>query len=238
MLNLDSASQQPANKSNRLVVLAIVAAALPLVASAASTPRQELRDATRATPNLERGAELFSSCGICHGKNGEGTSDGSVPVIGGQHFSVLTKQLVDFRHNRRWDIRMEHFADRHHLKDAQDIADVAGFISQLPPQPQPGVGDGKLVGHGASVYFGHCKSCHGTIGQGNASKRVPRLAAQHYEYLLRQLHDTADGRRPNMSQTHVRLLQGMQVQDFSGLADYLSRLIPAGASRVEGAPAP
>jgi cytochrome c553 len=216
-----------------LLIAVFAAAALPSVANATSVARQEFLDATRATPNLERGAELFSNCAACHGRGGEGTSDGSVPAIGGQHLPVLLKQLVDFRHNRRWDNRMEHFVDRHHLKGAQEIADVAGYVNQLPTRQQKGVGDGKAVGHGATAYFQHCASCHGATGQGGAKKQVPRLAGQHYEYLLRQFHDTADGRRPNMNDEHVRLFRGLEMQDFVGLADYLSRLIPEGTGRTE-----
>jgi cytochrome c553 len=231
MFGISSASERSVMRT--CILAAITVAALPAVASATSASRQEYVDATRATANLEKGAGLFSTCAACHGKSGEGTSDGSVPAIGGQHLPVLVKQLVDFRHNRRWDIRMEHFADRHHLNNAQDIADVAGYVNQLPTRQQTGVGDGKTVGHGATVYFQHCESCHGATGQGGVKKQVPRLAGQHYEYLLRQFHDTADGRRPNMNQDHVRVFRGLEMQDFVGLADYLSRLIPEGARRTE-----
>jgi cytochrome c553 len=65
--------------------------------------------------------------------------DGGVPRIAGQHISVLAKQLADYRHDRRWDIRMEHFADRHHLVDAQAIADVTAYIHQLLVDALPGV---------------------------------------------------------------------------------------------------
>lgn len=203
------------------------AAVLPLAALAVSTSRQELQDALRAKPDPTNGAELFETCAACHGPNGSGTSDGAVPAIGGQHFRVLAKQLVDFRNDKRWDIRMEHFADRHHLRSAQDIADVAGHVSQLDPGPQLGIGNGESIGNGASVYFRHCESCHGPSGKGSNERQVPQLAGQHYEYLLRQMYDTADGRRPNMSTDHVRMFQDLELQDFVGVADYLSRLTPA-----------
>lgn len=66
---------------------------------------------------------------------------------------------------------------------------------------------------------------HGAVGQGDGAEGVPRLAAQHYEYLLRQMNDAAQGRRPSMPQEHVRLLEELDVQDFVGVADYLSRQI-------------
>jgi cytochrome c553 len=131
---------------------------------------------------------------------------------------------VDYRHDRRWDIRMEHFADRHHLADAQAIADIAAFINQLQVSSAPGVGTGELVEHGAGVYAQQCHSCHGSSGEGNAKELIPQIAGQHYEYLTRQIYDAVDGRRPNFSVTHVRLLARLQRDDIVGLADYLSRI--------------
>jgi len=140
--------------------------------------------------------------------------------------SVLAKQLVDYRYDRRWDIRMEHFADRHHLTDAQAIADVTAYIHQLSVDAPPGVGDGELVSHGVNVYERRCESCHGESAEGSARKMVPLIAGQHYEYLMRQIYDATDGRRPNFSPTHIRLLATLDRRDIVGLADYLSRLGP------------
>jgi cytochrome c553 len=200
-----------------------MAAFLPLLAHGVSNSRLELLDALRAKPNLDRGAELFDTCAACHGSMGAGTRDGQVPRIAGQHFSVLAKQLVDYRHDRRWDLRMEHFTDQHHLVDAQAIADVAGYINQLKVNSEPGIGTGELVEHGASLYAQQCQSCHGRSGEGNAKGQIPQIAGQHYEYLVRQIHDAVEGRRPNFSVTHVRLLARLQRDDIVGLADYLSR---------------
>ena len=56
---------------------------------------------------------------------------------------------------------------------------------------------------------------------------VPRLAGQHYKYVLRQLHDTLEQRRPNMPPPHPQLFDPLQVDQLTGLADYLARLQPA-----------
>lgn len=200
-----------------------IAALLSLTAYAASTSRQELLDAMHSKPGLDRGAELFRPCTACHGSLGTGTIDGGVPRIAGQHASVLAKQLVDYRHDRRWDLRMEHFADGHHLVNVQAIADITAYINQLQINSAPGVGSGELVEHGATVYAKQCSSCHGPRGQGNAKKLIPQIAGQHYEYLMRQIYDAVDGRRPNFSGTHVRLLARLERDDIVGLADFLSR---------------
>lgn len=220
-------------KRSVLDVLAFVAAtvviAMPCIG--AESARSELDAATRATPDLDHGAELFRDCAACHGAAGDGTEDGGVPRIAGQHFRVLVKQLVDYRHEKRWDIRMEHYAGRRLLLDAQSIADVAAYTARLGREMPRNVGDGTLVEQGASLYAQRCAECHGAVGEGDNRNTVPRLAGQHYEYLLRQMHDAVDGRRPNISSTHVRLLAKLERDDLVGVADFLSRsrwMPPAG----------
>jgi cytochrome c553 len=212
-------------KQHPLVVLG-VAVMLPMVSFAVATARQELQQALRSKPNLDHGAELFRNCAVCHGPQGGGTRDGGVPRIAGQHISVLAKQLVDYRHDRRWDIRMEHFADKHHLSDGQAIADVTAYIHQLTADAPPGVGDGELAPHGFNVYDRLCNTCHGKTAEGDAKRMVPRIAGQHYDYLMRQIYDATDGRRPNFPVVHVRLLAHLDRRDIVGLADYLSRIDP------------
>ena len=197
---------------------------LPGAAQGISPLRQELAEVNRSQGNLDRGAHLFETCAACHGLDGGGTRDGQVPRIAGQRASVLMKQLVDFRHDRRWDPRMEHFADRHHLPDAQAIADVAAYISRLDVRLASGEGSGDLLGLGAASYARLCRGCHGAVGQGEARGAVPRLAGQHYEYLRRQIFDAVDGRRPNFSQSHIRLLARLDHGGIDSIADYLSRL--------------
>lgn len=193
-------------------------------AQSAENSRTELDAALRSTANLDRGAELFKNCAVCHGSNGQGTLDGGVPRITGQHASVIAKQLVDYRHDRRWDIRMEHFADKHHLVNPQSIMDVASYVHSLTFDVAPGVGDGELANHGSDVYSERCAKCHGLSGEGDATKLIPRIAGQHYEYLMRQIYDSVDGRRPNMSRAHVKLFAALDHDDIIGLSDFLSRL--------------
>lgn len=208
----------------RTAALAAVIAGTPVSGFAAENARSELDAAVHSTPNLDHGAELFRNCAICHGSSGQGTLDGGVARIGGQHVSVIVKQLVDYRHDRRWDIRMEHFADQHHLVNPQSIMDVASYIHGLAADVAPGVGDGELALHGSELYAARCASCHGLSGDGNAAKLIPRIAGQHYEYLMRQMYDAVDGRRPNMSRAHVKMFARLNREDIVGLADFLSRL--------------
>lgn len=189
---------------------------------------QEFVDAARLEPDLTRGAEFYQTCEACHGPDGRGTQDGEIPAIAGQHGSVLLKQLTDFRHEQRLDGRMKHFSNRDHLPGAQELTDVAAFVASLPrfPPSAQSIGDGTSLGEGASVYFRECESCHGPLGQGDLLLRRPRLAGQHYAYLLRQLADTAAGNRPGMDDAHVRRLKNLSPAQMRGVADYLSRVSP------------
>ena len=189
---------------------------------------QEFQEGAWLEPDLAHGAELFETCAACHGKDGRGSDDGEVPAIAGQHGSVLLKQLTDFRHEQRWNERMQNFTDRHHLTGAQDLTDVAAYVAYLPrfPRTATGIGDGSSLREGASVYFRSCERCHGPLGQGDLLHRRPRLAGQHYGYLLRQLQDTAAGQRPGMDREHVERLKALSAAEMRGVADYLSRLSP------------
>jgi cytochrome c553 len=189
---------------------------------------EEFNDAARMQPDLARGEQLFVTCAACHGPKGVGTEDGEIPAIAGQHGSVLLKQLADFRHEQRLDERMRHFAGQHHLPGAQDLTDVAAYVASLPrfPRTGSGIGDGTSLGQGASVYFQNCERCHGPLGQGDLMRRRPRLAGQHYVYLLRQLEDTAQKRRPGMDAAHVEMLRLLSPAEMRGVADYLSRMSP------------
>ena len=204
----------------------LIAAALPFAAHGTSTAQQEFDSVLHCKVDLARGQKLFDTCAACHSSDGSGASDGTVPAIAAQHFSVIASELIEYRHDGRWDERMEHFTDNHHMSGAQDIADIAAYVSRLRPTPALGQGSGEYVKHGAEVYARLCASCHGARGEGDNLKRYPRLAGQHYEYLLAQLHDAAGGRRPNFPPAHIHLLQSFGRADYIGIADYLSRLGP------------
>jgi cytochrome c553 len=196
----------------------------------------DFRSAVELEPDLRRGAGLFTPCAACHAADGRGTKDGSVPAIAGQHISVLVKQLVDFRHDRRWDERMQGFASQHHLSGLQDLLDVAAYAENLPRWPplEGGTGDGSALKRGNVVYHHSCGDCHGPLGLGELRRMRPRLAGQHYQYLVRQLEETAAGKRPGMDAEHVTLIGALSAEERSGVADYLSRLSPNLASTRDG----
>lgn len=193
------------------------------LASPSADASAEYRAALAAVPDARRGDQIFATCAACHGVDGSGLPDGSVPVIGSQHYSVLLRQLVDYRHAERWDIRMEHVSRLNVIQTPQDLADVAALIASLQPMVRTVQGSGEFLTGGVRVYFERCQTCHGATGQGNADRGIARLAGQHPEYLLRQFIDVVEARRPRLSKTHTPLMRELQRTELEGMADYLSR---------------
>lgn len=214
-----------------LLRVACLLTLLPSAVNAASPARSEYQAALRATPNVEHGAELFTRCAACHGADGQGFPDGSTPRIAGQHFRVVVKQLVDFRYGKRWDFRMEQRANTH-LGAFQDIADVARYLSQQPRQGNANKSRANEFSRetsvlGSSVYGANCASCHGARGEGDDVAVVPMLAGQHAAYLLRQMYDSVDGRRPSLAKLHAEQIKPLDFEQLRAIAEFLSQVEPA-----------
>jgi cytochrome c553 len=69
-----------------------------------------------------------------------------------------------------------------------------------------------------------CMLCHGREGE-SASAVYPRLAAQHPDYLAKQLKDFREGRRK--SDTMSGMVKDLQDDDFVGLAAWFASRKPA-----------
>ena len=206
-----------------LPAMAAVSGTVVVNAAARGGSGAELAAALARAADAARGAELYRNCAACHGVDGGGVADGSIPAIAGQPQPVLVKQLIDFRRGARLDIRMEHFADRRHLESPQDIADVAAYTAALRRTTPAGIGSGAELATGSRAWLDSCSGCHGATGQGDAARKLPRLAGQHAGYLERQLLDTADGRRSSMTAIHRKTFKRLSPEQIAGIADYLSR---------------
>ena len=203
--------------------VAFIALLLPILASAAGSARSEYARVLQAKPDEVRGAQLFSQCVSCHGADGGGETDGSTPRIAGQHYRVIARQIVDFHYGKRWDFRMEGMADRQYIKGAQDIADVAAYVSKLARHGNRGIGSGEFVVEGSRIFAQQCESCHGRDAEGNAERGVPRLAGQHYSYLVRQMYDAVDGRRPALPALHSQRTEPLNNEEVRAVSDFLAR---------------
>ncbi len=192
----------------------------------------EIDEAMQLTPDLEHGKQLYETCALCHMENGWGMAPGigkahttgSYPQLAGQHQSVLIKQILDIRNLNRDNPSMYAFSTQRYLGDSQNIADVTAYISALPENPKNQHGDGHHLELGKQLYEENCTKCHGKEGEGDAENYYPRLAHQHYDYMLRQFIWIKDGKRRNANNKMVEQIQDFKFSEMKAVIDYASRL--------------
>lgn len=214
-------------KSCRVVLLAVLltsACAGPEPALHAwNAPYPEMTEALHLKGDATRGETAFVICQGCHRVGALGRIDGSYPRLAGQHATVLIKQLVDVRSGRRSNPKMLPFAD-HLALTTQEVADIAAYLEQLPMLPDNGRGPGGQLDRGSQLYAADCATCHGANGEGQADRYFPRLAGQHYRYLLREGRMIRDGTRRNANPDMVKAIRNYNDEEIDMVADYVSRL--------------
>ena len=188
----------------------------------------EQDEALNLEPDHENGIEVFEVCAACHLTEGWGMKDGTFPQLAGQHREVLIKQLADIRALNRDNPTMYPFALPEAIGGSQAIADVAGYIEKLPMNPENGKGpfdEGTPeFAKGKQLYEENCVKCHGEIGEGDKEKYYPRLAGQHYNYMIRQFEWIRDGKRRNANPDMVEQINGFTDDDMKAVINYTSRI--------------
>jgi cytochrome c553 len=220
-------------RQKQLMKALTLATGLAIVSSAwAEAPKDwnvaggEKDEAMLLEPDLENGMEVYEVCAACHLTEGWGTEEGTFPQLAGQHRDVLIKQLADIRALNRDNPTMYPFALPESIGDAQALADVTAYIATLPMNPENGVGPGDNLEQGKKLFEDNCVKCHGDHGQGDAEKFYPRLAGQHYKYMLRQFEWIRDGKRRNANPDMVKQIEGFSDADMVAVIDYTARLKP------------
>jgi cytochrome c553 len=201
-------------------------AAPPSMEEVRARAARELEKALALTPNLEHGLQIYRDCAMCHGPEGWGLGNGSVPQLAGQHRTVIIKQLADIRAGNRDDWMMLPYASVEAIGGTQAVADVAGYIDTLEISVENGKGSGKDLELGERLYRDNCVRCHGAKGEGNADTFVPRIQSQHYDYLVRQFESIRDGKRRNANPEMVAQIGGFGPRETHAVLDYVSRLQP------------
>lgn len=178
-------------------------------------------------PNETRGQRVYEThCQKCHQANGGGSAAQKVPALAGQQYEYLVKQVVDFLDSERQNGTMHKQLARSGMNNATSIADVVGYVVNLPRNPAPEQGPGTALQQGKQIYDGYCASCHGRTGEGHGDLWVPNLRGQHYSYLLSQMQQMARAQRANISEDLHRMFTTYSNEEFQAVADYLTRWTP------------
>ena len=168
-----------------------VAFASTVAAGACSTTE---RSRETANPNVPAVVLAQQVCSNCHGLDGNSESP-NFPRLSGQMEPYLVEQLTSFRSRGRVDpagfIYMWGLSQK--LTDVQIKGLANYFASQKAVAITHRTGDESLLSQGKTIFHGGvpaknvpgCHVCHGAEGQGLGS--YPRIAAQHADYLVKQL---------------------------------------------------
>ena len=199
----------------------------------------EANEALAREGDRRRGERLYALCRGCHLASAGGSPDGSIPQLAGQHGSVLIKQMADIRTGARHNASMYPFAAV--LADPQDLADLAAFLEGLCIPRQHGQSEApdaaQKVAKGKSLYDQECSVCHGARGEGSRHRMYPVIAGQHHAYLLRQMTEIRDGKRPNANPEMLRVISRYDDEQLLAIAAYQASLSMPGRMCKERIPA-
>ena len=172
-----------------------------------------------AHAGLEEGRQKAQVCGACHGADGNSPSS-IVPSLAGQPRQFIVTALYMYREGRRKNALMSPFAEK--LSNA-DFNDLAAYYSSLKMAPPVRTTTPEKVAQGKAISEkNNCVACHtaSLVGQ----QQMPRLAGQHYDYLLDQLKQFKASTRGDMDGTMTSAAQALSPADIEILAEYMSTL--------------
>lgn len=211
------------------LAVALIAALLILAgpSAAAQTKRgiEVIASAMALEPDRRHGGEIYREhCAHCHGPVALGNATEVIPSLAGQIPLYLVKEWVDLAEGDRSVPEMHRLAARKSLTTPQALRDVSTYLSKLPPNAQPELGDGLQLERGKKFYDGLCAYCHGPQGEGNAEHATPSLQRQHYSYLLAQMRKLAVGHRYSVDIVVIEKLEALPFEYIEAIADYAARL--------------
>jgi cytochrome c553 len=169
--------------------------------------------------DVRAGREKAAPCQACHGPDGNSTIP-LVPILAGQTTRYLYLQLRDFREGRRHDPQMDPVVAN---LSREDMFDLATFFAAQPLRPTTFKPDPEKAARGEKKAAETlCTMCHlrGFMGQ----NEIPRVASQHYEYIVKQLRDFKAGTRTNDAGNMVSVSKTLSDEDIDDLGHYLAGL--------------
>jgi cytochrome c553 len=131
-------------------------------------------------------------------------------------------QLLQFREQQRDDPQMSPVAANLSQADRHDLA--AYDAAQTPIARRRAIDLAQSEASQQLVQVHYCDSCHapGLVGQ----PHIPRLAGQHYEYLLKQWRSFKAQTRPDLEGSMTMAAQPLSGDDLEILARDIAQWPP------------
>ncbi len=200
-------------KVSRSLFLSGIAAAAALASSGAWAQADEARAKRIAG----------GSCFLCHGMNGESTSE-VFPRLAGQNAEYLAKQLEAYKSGKRKSTAM---ADMVAKLTPDEMLALGRYYQKMqipreePKEPQLAA-MGRYIYHNGNKFSGvpACVACHGTTAEGAAS--LPRLAGQFSGYTHTQLKQFNKRDRTNDNAVMHVVAEKMTELEMAAVAEYVS----------------
>jgi cbb3-type cytochrome c oxidase subunit III len=146
-----------------------------------------------ANPDVAGATLAQQVCSNCHGVAGAATSP-NFPNLAAQQKEYLAAQLTQFRsHSRRDPAGYEYMWGISRVLTDRQISELADYYAAQQPTHRTRENAAAKVDAGRALFttgvtaksVPSCASCHGQNGEG--SGKIPRIAGQHQNYLIKQL---------------------------------------------------
>ncbi len=156
------------------------------------------------------------ACAACHGPGGR-SAVAQFPILAGQTSRYLYLQLRDFQEGRRTNELMTPMVAGLTRDEMREISDY--FSKQKPPLQSFKTDPEKARLGKLKSDETLCTMCH--LGGFAGQNEVPRVAGQHYDYIIKQLTDFKARTRTNDAGTMTSVANTVSAQDIENLAHYL-----------------
>jgi cytochrome c553 len=155
-------------------------------------------------------------CAACHGPQGKSTQP-AYPILAGQTSRYMYLELRDFQEGRRTNDLMSPIAVGLTRDEMHELSDY--FAKQRPPVQSFATDPAKARLGKLKADETLCTMCH--LGGFAGQNEIPRVAGQHYDYIVKQLSDFKARKRTNDAGNMTSVANTLSAQDIENLANYL-----------------
>ena len=159
------------------------------------------------------------ACAACHGPQGNSTQT-QYPILAGQTARYLYLQLRDFQEGRRVNELMTPMVAG---LSRDEMRAISEWFAKQKPAPQTFKVDAAKAGLGKlKADETLCTMCH--LGGFAGQNEIPRVAGQHYDYIVKQLADFKARKRTNDAGSMTSVANTLNDEDIKNLAHYMTGL--------------